>query len=199
LALAFSLGILVFSSSSNINIGVRHVLPVYAGFSMVAAVGAARLLERWRTSYVAGLLLASLLIWLAATSALSHPDYLPYFNMLAGDEPERILVDSDLDWGQDIKRLCTRLNEAGADSIAFVPFFHADLAALGCPPVREPDLIKPFPGWHAVNLTLLKAWRFGLLANYNEVKLWQDEIRPTEKIGKGIWLWYFPPTAAPNR
>jgi hypothetical protein len=65
--------------------------------------------------------------------------------------------------------------------------------------VREPNLIKPSPGWYAVNLTLLKAWRFGLLGNHDEVKLWQDEIRPTEKIGKGMWVWYFPPVSAPTR
>ena len=44
-------------------------------------------------------------------SLAAHPDYLAYFNALAGDDPERIVVDSDLDWGQDIKRLGQRLRD----------------------------------------------------------------------------------------
>jgi 4-amino-4-deoxy-L-arabinose transferase-like glycosyltransferase len=44
-----------------------------------------------------------LLVWLAGSSALAHPHYIPYFNELAGG-PEngwRWLIDSNLDWGQD--------------------------------------------------------------------------------------------------
>ena len=36
---AFSLGIFLFALSSHINIGVRHILPVYLGFSVTAAIG----------------------------------------------------------------------------------------------------------------------------------------------------------------
>ena len=49
------------------------------------------------------------------SGAWNHPDYLAYFNELAGDEPERILADSDLDWGQDMLRLSARLREVGRD------------------------------------------------------------------------------------
>ena len=34
-----------------------------------------------------------------------HPDYIVYFNELAGGRPERIRVDSDLDWGQSLNEL----------------------------------------------------------------------------------------------
>jgi hypothetical protein len=128
-----------------------------------------------------------------ATSALSHPDYLPYFNALAGSEPEKVLVDSDLDWGQDMKRLARRLHEVEAPKVHFTPSVPVDLAALGFPPVEPNDRTKPSPGWNAVSLTVLKKARFGLWGDYPDVKLWPDDIKPTEKIGKGIWLWYFPP------
>jgi len=65
---------------------------------------------------VAPIALAVLVAWLAGSSLLSHPDYLAYFNEFAGGEPQNILVDSDLDWGQDIKRLSTRLHEAAHGS-----------------------------------------------------------------------------------
>jgi 4-amino-4-deoxy-L-arabinose transferase-like glycosyltransferase len=194
LALAFSLGILVFSLFSRINIGVRHILPVYLGFSIAAAAGALRLLELSRTAKWAGWTLGLLLVWLCATSALSHPDYLPYFNALAGDEPEKIVVDSDLDWGQDMKRLGRRLQEAGARQVTFNPFIVAYLEAVhGFPPIQPTDPQNPSPGWNAVSLTVLKSARLGLYKEHPEVKLWPEQIKPTERIGKGVLLWYFPP------
>src|SRR5262249_16260378 len=141
--------------------GLRYILPVYIGFAIAAGAGAVRLLHRWRKSQFAGWTLGLLLLWLIGTSALSHPDYLPYFNALALGQPERILVDSDLDWGQDLKRLAKRLHEAGATEVAFDPFFRVDLAALGFPPVRNMNPVQPSPGWNAVSLTTWKAERFG--------------------------------------
>jgi 4-amino-4-deoxy-L-arabinose transferase-like glycosyltransferase len=199
LALSFSLSILAFSSFfSRINIGVRHILPVYVGFAILAGAGAARLLKLSRTSKRAGWILIGLMLWLIATSVLSHPDYLAYFNALAGTQPEKILVDSDLDWAQDLKRLAQRLHEVGAQDVAFDPFFAENLQAAGLPRVHPFDPEKPSPGWNAVFLTELKSSRFGHLGNDPELKFWPEQIKPTEKIGKGIWLWYFPPDAMPN-
>ena len=194
LALAFALGILVFSLFSRINIGVRHILPVYIGFSIVAAAGALRLLDLSRTAKWAGWTLGLLLVWLAAASAFSHPDYLPYFNALAGDEPENIVVDSDLDWGQDMKRLSARLQEAGARQVTFNPFIVAYLEAVhGFPPIQPMDPENPSPGWNAVSLTVLKTARLGLNKEHPEARLWPEHINPTERVGKGVLLWYFPP------
>ncbi len=199
LALSFSLGILAFSSFySRINIGVRHVLPVYVGFAILAGAGAAQLLRYSRTSISARWILGGLLLWMTATSALSHPDYLAYFNAFAGGQPERILVDSDLDWGQDLKRLAQRLHEAGAQDVAFNPYFAEDLEAAGFPHVHPLDPEKPSPGWNAIFLTDLKSTRFGYQGDEPELKFWPEQIKPTERIGKGIWLWYFPPNAMPK-
>jgi hypothetical protein len=192
LALGFSLGILWFAMVGHINLGVRHILPVYIGFSLAAAAGAAHLLERSAKSRIASWALGILVFWTVATSAFSHPDYLPYFNALAGDHPEHVLVDSDLDWGQDMKRLARRLHGAGAQQVYFTPSIPVDLAALGFPPVQPNDRFKPSPGWNAVSLTVLKKARFGLWGGYPEVKLWPEQIKPGERIGKSIWLWYFP-------
>ena len=190
-ALAFSASILWFSMSGHINLGVRHILPVYIGFTVIAAAGAVQLLRS--ASRLAGWILVILLLWMASTSALSHPDYLPYFNAFAGRHPENILVDSDLDWGQDMKRLADRLHALGAQQISFTPSVPVDLAALGFPTVQPNDRNRPSPGWNAVSLTVLKKARLGLWGEYPDVKLWPESVPPTEKIGKGIWLWYFPP------
>jgi hypothetical protein len=202
LPLAFSLGILCFSLFSHINIGVRHVLPVYMGFSIVAAVAIIRLLEMARTARWAAWALGLLLVWYGATSAFSHPDYIPYVNALAGSEPETILADSDLDWGQDMKRLAKRLHEVGARQVTFNPFIIAYLEAVhGFPPIQPMDPESPSPGWNAASITEIKVARLGLEDEHPEIKLWTEQIPPTERLGNTTLLWYFPPQrqAAPRR
>jgi hypothetical protein len=192
--LAFSLGIFFASLFSNINIGVRHVLPVYLGFSITAAVGAQWLLETRRRAQWAGWTLALLLVWYGATSVLSHPDYIPYTNVLAGSEPEKVLVDSDLDWGQDMKRLGRRLRELGAQQVAFNPLILGYLEQVhGFPSIQPMDPETPSFGWNAASLTVMLALPLGLGDQHPEVRLWTDSIKPTEKVVKTTYLWYFPP------
>lgn len=197
LAVAFSVGILLFSLTSHINLGVRHILPVYIGFAVAGAAGAERLLVLSQRKESAGWLLATLMIWMA-TSLLSHPDYLAYFNMVAGEKPENVLVDSDFDWGQDLKRLARRLKQVRAPAVTFASFQAADLSAMGFPPARPPIPMFPSAGWNAVSLTVLKSQRMGLGTALPDVTPWPELVEPSEKIGKGIWLWYFPPESVPH-
>ena len=190
---AFLVGILLVGVFSRINIGVRHILPVYMAFSVLAAAGLMGLLETatgWRR-FAAG----ALAIWLAASSALSHPDYLPYFNELAGSEPEKILADSDLDWGQDMKRLATRLRELGVEEFAVYPFARVDPRELGFPRavLCRPD--DPYTGWNAVSITAWKVLRLGLQDKRMDEQIWPDrpDVKPRERVGKSILLYYFPP------
>jgi len=118
------------------------------GLAIVAAVFAVDRLRDWRTNGAMAGAVAALLLWLIASVGLSHPDYLAYFNASAGSEPEKILVDSDLDWLQDIKRLAKRLREVGAQEVAFLPpsfgpverdIARVFLGNMGFPPVRDLD------------------------------------------------------------
>jgi hypothetical protein len=197
LPLAFAAGILLVGVFSRINIGLRHVLPVYIGFAVLTAVAVVRLLELTETRKWVRIALPLLVVWLAGSSLLSHPDYLAYFNELGGSEPEKILVDSDLDWGQDLKRLAERLHEAGAREVTFLPAIIVDLADLerehGFPPIRDKvDVLRPNPGWNAVEATCWKELRLGLGDEHPEVTLWPDRAKPLERVGKSILLYYFP-------
>jgi hypothetical protein len=192
--LVFSLAILIYGMTSNINIGLRHILPVYIGFSIVAAAGMISLLEMAKTLQWAKWILLLSVVWYAGTSLLSHPDYIPYFNFLAGNEPEQIVADSDLDWGQDMKRLGKKLQEVGAREVTFSPFIVAYLEQFhGFPPIHQMELEAPSAGWNAASLTELKAYRLGLGVQQPDVQLWPDHIPPTTRVGKTTLLWYFPP------
>ncbi len=85
------LALLAVAMTSRINIGVRHVLPIYPFLTIAAAVATIVLWRRRRA------LVVLLLSWYFVGTALAHPDYLAWFNEAAGGHPERIAVDSNLD------------------------------------------------------------------------------------------------------
>jgi len=91
--------------SSNINIGHRHLLPIYP-FLIVFAAKVARVFAAPRPRRLAiacGLLLG----WYGAGALLIYPNFLAYFNEAVGGPAQgyRWLADSNLDWGQDLKGL----------------------------------------------------------------------------------------------
>ncbi len=188
LPLVIALTVLAPAMFSTINIGVRHILPIFVPLTILATAGLLALVQIPKATYAT----AALLAWAALTGISAHPDYLSYFNLLAGEHPEEIAVDSDLDWGQDTQRLGNRLRELGATSVAFSPPFHASLALHGFPPVQPNDPLLPAPGWNAVSLTFLKRGRLGLPLNEKNLKPWPERIAPTERVGRTIWLYYFP-------
>jgi hypothetical protein len=198
LAPVFSFSILLFCLSSHINLGVRHILPVYLGFSLIAAQAACALLETWSRHRAARWLAMGLLLELVASSALAHPDYLAYFNPLAGAHPERILADSDLDWGQDLKRLAARLQQLGAQQLTFTSCLEVNPAAVGLPPLTPNDFLHPAPGWNAVRITPFELLAADTRVSHPGLRLWPDVIPPGERVGKGILLWHFPESLPPG-
>ena len=198
--LAFSGAILFVSAFSHINIGLRHVMPVYIGFSILVAIAVAWVLEMKQPPRWAKIAMVVLAGWYAASSLLAHPDYLAYFNVLAGSQPENVLVESDLDWGQDVDRLSKRLHELGVKEVSFTSTLVADFEKEhGFPHIRRINIDTPNPGWNAVGVTTWKQMRMGLGDQHMEVKLWEDTIPPTERVGKSIVMWYFPyPKKAAN-
>ncbi|MEI7553120.1 MAG: glycosyltransferase family 39 protein [Verrucomicrobiota bacterium] len=92
------------SLTTHLNIGHRHILPTYPVLFILAGV-LGRGLTRRRP--VAALAVSGLLLWQGAEAARTYPHYLAYFNPLAGGPANghRHLVDSSLDWGQDLPGL----------------------------------------------------------------------------------------------
>jgi energy-coupling factor transporter transmembrane protein EcfT len=88
--------ILLMGMLANIDIGIRHILPIFCFLALLAGIATVRLWKPLRPVIVI------LWAWLIVGSALAHPFYLADFNLLAGSQPERIVTDSDLDWGQDL-------------------------------------------------------------------------------------------------
>jgi len=109
-------------SGSLKNIGLRYVLPVYPFLCLFGALGAVAL---WRLKPAAGrVAAAALLVWAVTAEARIYPDHLAYFNEIAGgpDGGRWWLLDSNLDWGQDMKGLGAWIHAHGGPKI-FVDYF----------------------------------------------------------------------------
>jgi hypothetical protein len=90
-----------------VNIGLRHLLIVVPLLAIFIAGAVTPWIESLggRPRIVAGLALGALLAAGAGIVERTRPELFAYFNPLAGREPGRALIDSDLDWGQDLPLL----------------------------------------------------------------------------------------------
>ena len=100
-----------FALTSSLNIGHRHILPIYP--VLFIACGACSYFFRVKKPVLATCAVAIALLWQIGGSLGIRPDYLAYFNAFAGgpDRGYEHLVDSSLDWGQDLPGLKTWLDE----------------------------------------------------------------------------------------
>jgi hypothetical protein len=115
---------LAVAMSSQMNIGVRHILPVYP-FLMILAAGAAVQLvainSRWKIA------VAALLLWQVVTVLRVFPVYMAYGNELWGgpSNVHKYLSDSNVDWAQQLIASKKYLDARGIQNCWFVYFAEA--------------------------------------------------------------------------
>jgi hypothetical protein len=127
---------LLFALPSKINIGVRHMLPVYPLLAVGVAV---EIFRCGRKVQVAGWALCA---WLFGVAVFASPHFIPYTNEFGGGAGNgyKVLIDSNYDWGQDGKRLKKWMEDNRVDHI-YLDFF-------GTQPAIE---------WHGISNTRVNA------------------------------------------
>jgi 4-amino-4-deoxy-L-arabinose transferase-like glycosyltransferase len=182
-AVCFAAILLFACLYSHINIGVRHVLIAYPLLAIGAGYLIVTLWQQWQ-SKAAHLALSALVLWQVATLAFTYPDYLAYFNLIGARHPERIVVDSDLDWGgQDLRRLEKVLAARGVQQFWLGYKGTADLTLEPLPHFMFLTPGQPVTGWVAITLLTLQENQAG----YG----WLDAYEP-EHIGKSFYLYHVP-------
>ncbi|HDD25390.1 MAG TPA: phospholipid carrier-dependent glycosyltransferase, partial [Chloroflexi bacterium] len=107
---------LISSLFSSVNIGYRHLLPLlpfaYIAISQVV---------NWKWPPLGRLVLQTMLVWLLWGTVRLFPDYLAFFNALAGgaEGGYRYLVDSNLDWGQNLWQLRDWMDEQHVERVYY--------------------------------------------------------------------------------
>jgi len=164
--------------------GMRHLLPLDPFlFVFAAAVLLGGPVPEWRwTAVAAG---AALLI---LESAAIYPHYLAFFNALAGGPTggRRLLVDSNLDWGQDVKNLKTYLDARRIPEVCISYFGMADLDYYG---IRHTGLPAVPDAGAARNLDCVAAISVTNLAMERSRYAGLDALRPDARIGYSIYVY----------
>jgi len=151
------------AAASGVNLGVRHVLPIFPFLVLLAAAGASMLLARGglrRTLAVAAMLT------IAIEVGRSEPYPLSFFNTLAGGPAHggRYLADSNLAWGGSLKALRRWMDRHDIETVNLAYFGSVDPAAYGVRAIYLPSsatflgdrLGKPqLPGYVAISGTTL--------------------------------------------
>lgn len=185
----------LISAFTSLNIGFRHVLMVLP-FLFVFLCELFQHFSRGRP-FAFTLLLGSC-VWLFSSTARIYPDYLAYFNELGGG-PEggrRVLIDSNLDWGQDLIQLKRYLQGRGNPKIRLGYFGRVDPQIYGIQ--YEPLTNQPETGLVVLSVTFLhgrpylypspeplRAYRLAS-ANYFA---WLRDYEPVARIGHTLFVY----------
>ncbi|WP_420631975.1 phospholipid carrier-dependent glycosyltransferase [Candidatus Leptofilum sp.] len=199
------LGYFGFALTTDINLGYRHLLPILPFLFVFIAIVVAWLpnfgLRRW--------VLLGLVIWLGGTAVALHPHHLAFFNIFAGgpDGGWHYLVDSNLDWGQDLAGLQAWMVENEVEHVWLSYFgegrpsyYSINFTGLDSfPPRLMNPQARPFyphdpaPGIYAISATTLQGVHF---ANHDTFAWFRDK-EPLDKIGYSIFIYEVLPHGEP--
>jgi hypothetical protein len=188
--------VIAVAMTTRLNIGLRHILPVYPFVLLLAGAALHALLSSRRAAAVAG---AAALAAAIFEPVLVYPHTLAFFNVLAGGPAHgsKYLVDSNLDWGQDLKGLKRWMVQNGVARINLAYFGFADpkYYAIDCqlmpgsPPWSQDDQIRlpQLPGYVAVSATLLRGV-YATSAVERDFYARLARITPVATIGHSIFV-----------
>jgi hypothetical protein len=177
---------LPLSMSGHVNGGVRHLLPIYPFLFILIGAALPAGLSAYRNAILI-VLTAALLV----ESLAIYPYYLAFFNAAAGGPGNgpHYLLDSNLDWGQDVKRLNTYLVQHGIEKVCLCYFGKAQpeyygVAGASIPITNDAKGRAEADCVAAISATPL----YGLYVPPDEFA-WLRARTPIAKIGYSIYLY----------
>jgi len=173
--------LIIFSFFNHINIGVRHILPIFP-FIFVFVGGLVNV--KVKKQKILSIVVLLLSIWYIISSLMIYPHYLAYFNEAIGpDNGHKYLLDSNLDWGQDLKGLKNYMEENGIDEIKLGYWGEDDIEKRG---IKYSAVnCYPEPGLIAVSANNL----YGLWEERSFCLEWLRDYEPIDKIGYSIFIY----------
>ncbi len=159
-----------FAMASGMSIGHRHLLPIYPALFILA--GAAALVKKQQ------IIVLPCLGFFIFGSVYAWPHYLSYFNAASGASKKGYtrLVDSSLDWGQDLPALSAWLKDhSGNNQTVYLSYFgtaspeYFGIQARPLPPnpSLNPGLAPLEPGLYCISATHLQQLYTGVLGPWS--------------------------------
>lgn len=182
----------------NLNVGIRHLLPVFPFTIILVGAGTINWMKRPYLK-IKCLILMILILWQSFSVLSIYPHFLAYFNELVGgaNNGYKYVVDSNLDWGQDLKRL-EKWVEANNIEKIYVDYFGG-----GSPEYYLKTKYAPWWGnrnpaellngsYLAVSATFLQGGKGEAIPGFNQPSgyyRWLDNYMPVAKIGYSIFVY----------
>jgi len=184
---------------SNLNIGIRHLLPSIPFIFMLVIIGLKYIIQsvqgkKKKLIISTGIIL---FIWYIISSLLSFPYYISYYNELAGGSENgyKYAVDSNYDWGQDFYRLLTFVEKNNIDKI-YLDYFGGENPKywLGEKYIQlKPKEIKKAPkGWIAVSINQLQGGIAKPVPGFDQETgfyNWLKDYEPVARMGYSIFVY----------
>jgi len=188
------------SITGNLNIGVRHIIPILPIVYILVSIALFEFIGAVKTKNVRiGLwaLMGAMLVWYVASSLFAFPLYLSYYNELAGGSENgyKYAVDSNYDWGQDLLRLRDFVDEKGIKEISVAYFGGDDMEyRLGdklkaTRIFKDPELNH---GWIAIAATYLQEGRAKPAPGFDRDTTffnWLNAYEPVGRAGHSIFIY----------
>jgi hypothetical protein len=178
-----------------VDIGIRHVFPIYPFLFIFLGVVAADAYSR--RPKITACLIALLGVGLAAETWHASPDFISFFNVAAGGQRggESLLGDSNIDWGQDLKALVEWRKQNPGGQLALCYFGTADPRYYGLHYVNlsvsnAPD-DEPFrpkePQVFAISVTFLQGLYISTEDHQNYLPFRQSKV--IANLGGSIYVY----------
>jgi len=186
--------VFLFFSIKHQSIGLRYILPIYPFLFVFLG----QIVKHNFRIKIVKYTFSILLFWYISATLFIYPHYLSYFNEIAGGPGNgyKYLLDSNLDWGQDLKGLKEymvknnikkiNLSYFGTDSperydidYNWLPSFYLKKS------VPNEKISLPIKGFIAISATNLQ----GLYFKDKNLYAWLKKYEPVEKIGNSIFIY----------
>ena len=196
------LSALVFAMASinKLQLGIRYILPVFPFLYLFIAImlgNFSKQLDKKKRIgfYYANVgMLIILLVWFVGSNIMVYPSYLPYFNELKGGPKEgwKYMVDSNVDWGQDLIRLKQFMDQKDISNIKIDYFGGGNLDYyLGGRYQPWGYNLKPSTGWFAVSASAIQ-WNTLNPPEEGNYHWLTDNYQPAAFIGNSILVYQVP-------
>lgn len=176
----------IWSLFVHINIGHRHLLPIYPFIFIL--FGYLIKINFKRFNYIYKLILLLMLIFHIISSLSIYPHFLAYFNEMAGGPAQgpKYLVDSNIDWGQDLKNLEKYIKTNKIDSLCLSYFGNAEISYYLKMDVSK---IKNMPKFKSEMPECTMAISVTNLYSKESEYKWLLDYQPEAKIGYSIYIY----------
>jgi hypothetical protein len=186
----------ILGAMSKLQLGIRYILPIYPFLYVFAGKLVPSIMKRqWKWKII----VSGLIIWYGWTSIMISPNYISYFNRFAQGPNNgwKYLIDSNIDWGQDLKGLKVFLKENGNPPVILSYFGSIDPTIYGIkyqpllmakyPDARLYTNTRPQKEYLAVSVNNLQGLMFP--PQLRDIFNWLKPIQPVAKAGYSIFIY----------